>query len=66
MDLENCFQVQSLIVKKNEFRESYLGAEFNSKEEWIQRIVSRYKGFIVSQNGSRELHLGTEFNSREE
>ena len=59
MDLEHRIQVQSLILKKNgsresylgtefnskknESRELYLGTEFNSKEEWIQRIVSRYR-----------------------
>ena len=59
MDLENCIQVQSLVGKKNGSIELYLGTgvnrkkigsielylgtKFNSKEEWIQRIVSRYR-----------------------
>ena len=59
MDLKNCIQVTELIVKQNGSREPYLGTEFivkkngsrelslgtefNSKEEWIQRIVSRYR-----------------------
>ena len=35
LDLKNCIQVQSLIVKSNGSRELYLGTEFNSKDEWI-------------------------------
>ena len=66
MDLENCIQVQSLIVKKDGSRALYLGTEFNSKEEWIQRIVSRLQSLIIKKDGSRELYIGTEFNSKEE
>ena len=43
MDLENCLQVQSVKVKKNGLKELYLGSEFNSNEEWIENIESRYK-----------------------
>ena len=81
LDLKNCIQVQSLIVKSNRSRELYLGTEFISKEEWIQRIVNRYKvqkerrlnlenckqvqGLEGKKNGSRKLYLGTGFNSKE-